>query len=197
MSDVFEGAMGRGAGRRVAAALAALLVLAGCASDGELTATSTVGQFLRGTTAEPTTIDPELITPTIGCPTITINPGTEALRREDGSGGADALRWQASIVRTARECTLIGEGEGEGEGEGASVAVRVGVSGRVIEGSRGAPEVVELPLRIAVREGGEVTYSRLHNVRVALEGVSQPWAFVDENVRVSSPEAEIIVGFDG
>lgn len=191
MSDEFAGGAGRTRAWGGAAALALAAVLAGCASEGGTSATTAVGQFFRGTTAEPTTIDPELLAPALGCPVVTINPGTEALRREDPGGGEGALRWQASITRTARECTLLGEGEA------AQVAVRVGISGRVIEGSRGAPEVVELPLRVAVREGGEVTYSRLHNVQVALEGVSQPWAFVDENVRVSSENAEIIVGFDG
>lgn len=190
MRDEFRGRWARGA-NGIAALGVAAAILAACASDGETPATTAVGQFLRGSGEEPTTIDPELLTPTIPCPEVAIQPGTEALRREAAGGGADALRWQARISRTARECTL------QGEGEEAFLAIRVGVSGRVIEGSQGAPEVVELPLRVAVRQGQEVTYSRLHNVQVALEGVSQPWAFVDENVRVTSADAAILVGFDG
>jgi hypothetical protein len=177
--------------RRGGAAVLLLSVLTGCAGSGEAPATSAVGQFFRGTTEEPTAIDPELLRSTLPCPAVTIQPGTESLRREDDGGGAEALRWQASITRTARECTL------QGEGESAALAVRVGVSGRVVEGSRGAPETIELPLRVAVREGGEVTYSKLHTVRVTLEEVSQTWAFVDEDVRVTTEDARILIGFDG
>jgi len=180
------------AARRAGASLAvAATLLGGCADEGGTPATTAVGQFVRGTTQEPTTIDPELLEPTVACPPISIQPGTEALRREAAGGGEDALRWQASITRTARECVR------EGEGEGAILIVRVGISGRVIEGAGGAPEVVELPLRVAVREGGEVTYSRIHNVNVSMEGTSQPWAFVDEDVRVGAANARILVGFDG
>lgn len=182
-------------GTRCAALLASALTLAACGggADAPTPASTAVGQFLRGTTEEPTAIDPELLAPALVCPEVTILPGTEALRREDAAGGPEALRWQASITRTARECSRAPE---DGEA-GPLLAVRVGVSGRVIEGARGAPDVVELPLRIAVRESGEVTYSRLHNVSVAVEGTSQPWAFVEEDIRIAAPdEAEIVVGFD-
>ena len=178
-------------GRRAVAMLLAAGFVTGCNSGVTEQASSAVGGFFRGSTEEPTTLDDELLTPTIPCPAVTIRPGTESIRRMAAGAGAEALRWQASINRTARECAA------EGEGENASLAVRVGVSGRVIEGSRGAPDTVELPLRVAVREAGDVTYSRLHTIRVERDGVSQSWAFVDENVRVSDENAEIFVGFDG
>jgi hypothetical protein len=165
---------------------------AGCTGTGDQPASSPVGQFFRGTTEEPTSIDEALLEPVQTCPRVRIQPGTEAIRREAAGEGEDRLRWQASIARTARECEPVGEGEGQ------ALAVRVGVSGRVIEGTQGAPDVVELPLRVAVREGDEVTYSRLHNVRVEMASASEPWAFVDDQVRIAAPEgARIVVGFDG
>jgi hypothetical protein len=169
--------------------LALIAGLAACSSDGVAPASTGVGQFLRGTTQEPTTIDPAITAAEIRCPEVTILPGTESIRRDDGTGDNAALRWQASISRTARECTRA---------EGEAITVRIGLAGRVIEGSRGAPEQVELPVRIAVREGEDVTYSRLHNVQVAMGQPSQDWAYVEENVRIEAPgSAVIVVGFDG
>ncbi|MEM8855548.1 MAG: hypothetical protein AAGD34_17725 [Pseudomonadota bacterium] len=168
--------------------------MAACGTDSTSPSTGSVTQFFRGSTQTPEstatnagTAAAETIT--VGCPAVSILPDTESLRRLDASGDEEALRWQASITKTARECTKISDG----------VSIRVGVAGRVVEGVKGAPDQVELPLRIAVREGGEVTYSRLHNVQVSLAGAaSQSWAFVDDTVKVDEPgRAEIIVGFDG
>ncbi|MEM6762579.1 MAG: hypothetical protein AAF615_06870 [Pseudomonadota bacterium] len=164
------------------------LLVAGCGAGVVTPATTAIGQFFESDNEEQTTIDPALLRPEAACPVITILPETESIRRDDGSGGEGTLRWQASITKTARSCTPGAEG----------TAIRVGVSGRVIEGPRGAPEAVELPVRVAVREAGEVTYSRLHNVQVTRSGPSQDWAFVDEAIVVEKPEsAEIVVGFDG
>lgn len=168
--------------------VAVTLGLAACANTAGPSARSGLGQFFRGTAQEPTTIDPTLITKPLECPQVQLQPGTEVIRREAaGADGPEALRWQASITKIARECSAAGGG----------VAVRVGVAGRVIEGPQGAPENLELPLRVAVREHGEVTYSRLHTVRVTMNAVAQDWAFVDEDVEVAAPDgADILVGFD-
>ena len=177
----------------VTAALALTGLAAGCASDsGGSSSGGAVESFFRAGAEDKGTIDPDLLRPDAPCPQVRILAGTGAIRRGDPNAtdaAADAdLRWQASITRTARECK---------PGDGGTL-MRVGVSGRIVEGVRGAPDRVELPVRVAVREGGEVTYSRLHNVTVARSGVSQDWAFVDENVLVKDPaRAEIVVGFDG
>ncbi|MEM9222344.1 MAG: hypothetical protein AAGB11_08080 [Pseudomonadota bacterium] len=170
------------------ALVALALGLGGCGSGVSTPADTVVGQFFRASTEEPKTIDPELLRAETVCPNVRIQDGTESVRREDTSGDADSLSWQASITKTARECKKVETG----------TAVRVGVAGRVVEGPKGAPDAIELPLRIAVREGTEVTYSRLHAVSVARSGPSQDWAFVDETIVVDDPaRAEIIVGFDG
>jgi len=185
-------AAGRAGLRRLAAraggAAALAAVLAGCGTASVVPSRSAVSEFFEASTQERQTVDPALLAPPIACPQVNIQPGTEAIRREAGEGGREALRWQASITETARECRETEEG----------TAIRVGVRGRVIEGPAGAPDAVELPVRVAVREGGEVTYSRLHAVSVARTGPSQDWAFVDEAVLVKDPEsAQIAVGFDG
>ncbi|WP_157961998.1 hypothetical protein [Acuticoccus kandeliae] len=183
--------------RRAGALVTGMLIaglLAGCNSTPAPEAASNepaetaLGQFFRGTTAEPTTIDPELTMAPVVCPSVRVLQDTEVIRRDDGSEKPEGLRWQASIVRTARECE---------RGTGEAVTVRVGASGRIVTGPKGAPQVVELPLRVAVREGETVTYSRVHNVRVTMSGASQSWAFVDGPIPVADPRsAQIVVGFD-
>lgn len=164
------------------------LMAAGCGTSVITADNSGAQEFFRAGRADEGTVDAELIAPEIACPRVRILSGTASIRRDDGSGDANALRWQASITNTARECQRTADG----------TKVRVGVSGRVVEGPRGAADEVELPVRIAVREGTEVTYSRLHAVSVARTGPSQPWAFVDETIVVDQPQAaEIIVGFEG
>lgn len=178
----------------VTAALALTGLAAGCASDsGGSSSGGAVESFFRAGAEDKGTIDPELLKAEAPCPQVRILAGTESIRRGDpnvANADADAdLRWQASISKTARECKPGADGV---------TLMRVGVSGRIVQGVRGAPDRVELPVRVAVREGGEVTYSRLHNVTIARSGVSQDWAFVDESVVVKNPRgAEIVVGFDG
>ncbi|MCF3936286.1 hypothetical protein L1787_23105 [Acuticoccus sp. M5D2P5] len=172
----------------IAGGLAACNSSSGVESASQEPAETALGQFFRGTSAEPTTIDPELMRGPVACPTVSILSGTEVVRRDDGTETPEGLRWQASIVRTARECE---------RGEGEAITLRIGVSGRVVAGPKGAPEVVELPVRIAVREGETVSYSRVHNVRVTMSGVSQSWAYVDGPIPIAAPgSAQIVVGFD-
>ncbi|GAB5375797.1 MAG: hypothetical protein AcusKO_22590 [Acuticoccus sp.] len=170
---------------RAALGLAALC-LAGCGGgSGEATKTAATQFFQAG--VEPEVIDPQLLAGPITCPKIEVQQGAQALRRTSGDAGSGTLRWQASITRTARECSKTGEG----------TLVRVGVSGRVVEGAAGGPSRVELPLRVAVREGGETTYSKTHKIAVDRTGASQDWAFVDEGVVVKdAASARIFVGFD-
>lgn len=176
---------------RLAALLAAAVLATACGNVSRPTATSPLGQFLRGTTQEPTTLAPEVLRAPTSCPQVRIQPGTEAIRvTEPGTQFEEgALRYQARIDRTARECTPA-------EGR---LGVRVGVAGRALSGPKGAPGAIRLPVRIAVREGDEVVYSKLHTVTVTLTDAapSQEWAMVDEEVVVSSADtATIIVGFD-
>ncbi|WMS42970.1 hypothetical protein RDV64_00790 [Acuticoccus sp. MNP-M23] len=161
-------------------------VLAACSgSSGDK---GTFGKIINAGRPEPEVIDPALFTPKSTCPPVNILSGTEVIRRDGGSDDPSRLRWQATITKMARECSPAADG----------VTVRVGVSGRVIEGGGGAPSAIELPLRIAVRENGEVTYSRLHSVGVTRSGASDDWAYVDEAIAVKDPaNAEIVVGFDG
>ena len=54
------------------------------------------------------------------------------------------VRFQATITRTARECSI----------NGGEITARIGIQGRVIAGPAGAPPSVQVPLRVAVVQGG-------------------------------------------
>ncbi len=53
--------------------------------------------------------------------------------------GSD-LRYQASITRTARDCTV----------NNGQITARIGIQGRVIAGPAGSPPTVDIPIRVAV-----------------------------------------------
>lgn len=83
---------------------------------------------------------PQVNEPT--CPSVLIRQGASTfavgLPGQEASG--ISLRYQGTITRTARDCTL----------SGGEVHARLGIQGRVIVGPAGAPPTVELPLRVAV-----------------------------------------------
>ncbi|MEW5423075.1 hypothetical protein [Amorphus sp. 3PC139-8] len=183
-----------------AAALSApvlALSLGACSSISSVTdavtpsASSGFGQFLRGTTAEPTTIDLEQYRKTPSCPRIEVLPDTETLRVTSGGNAFEegVVRYQASLQKTAREC------QDEGDGK----RVKIGLAGRAVSGPKGAAGTIKLPLRVAVREGDNITYSKLHVISVDLTDAepSKDWAYVASDIVVADPDsATILVGFD-
>jgi hypothetical protein len=80
------------------------------------------------------------------CPPVSIRFGASTLAvglPGKPASGLD-LRYQASILRTARDCTL----------SGGQITARVGVQGRIITGAAGAPPAVDIPMRVAVMQEG-------------------------------------------
>ena len=80
------------------------------------------------------------------CPPIAIRAGasTFAVAAAGKQAVGNDVRFQATIGKTARECNL----------SGGEITARIGIQGRVIAGPAGAPPSVEIPLRIAVVQGG-------------------------------------------
>ena len=78
------------------------------------------------------------------CPEIKVRTGAATLMIGDKPGEGEPspmdVRYQGSIVRTARECHL----------NSGLLTIKVGVEGRVITGPAGGPGTVNVPLRIAV-----------------------------------------------
>jgi hypothetical protein len=89
---------------------------------------------------------PPVDQPDLNCPDVSIRAGasTYAVGMPGKEATGADLRYQVSITKTARDCTRNGD----------TITARVGIQGRVIAGPAGAPDTVEVPLRVAVVQGG-------------------------------------------
>lgn len=134
----------------------------------------------------------------VDCPQVTVRAGASTYGV--GATGKPAVgndvRFQASITKMARECVR----------NGGEITARVGIQGRVIAGPAGAPNTVEVPLRVAVVQGGvgeKVIASKAYRTTVEMsEGGSVPFTFVAEDLSYPVPSAAVAdsyifyVGFD-
>jgi hypothetical protein len=197
-----------GAGRlRVALALAAAgLVLAGCgggsmfggSSDPSPSISDRFGQLFGSKSqavgeAPPPAVDNELT-----CPAVSIRAGasTYAVAAPGKQPVGNDLRYQATITRTARDCT-VNNGE---------ITARIGIQGRVIAGPSGNPPTVEVPLRVAVVQGGvteKTIVTKVFRTTVSMgDSTSVPFSLVAEDVVYPVPPGAtgdsyvFYIGFD-
>ena len=108
------------------------------------------------------------------------------------------LRYQATIVRTARECHV----------NSGIMTMKVGVEGRVITGPAGGAGTVDVPIRLAVVQEGvnpKTILSRFASVQVVVAGASDrvPFVHVDPEISFPLPQPAsnidayvVYVGFD-
>jgi hypothetical protein len=133
------------------------------------------------------------------CPTVDVRSGasTYAVGPPGAEPTATTLRYQATIARTARECTVLA----------GNMTVKVGVQGRLILGPAGVPGQIEVPIRLAlVQEGVEprTIWTKAYRVPVNVpqgQG-SVPFMHIEEDITFPLPKpAEldayvVYVGFD-
>lgn len=133
------------------------------------------------------------------CPGVAIREGASTLRvgiRPGPIEDNNDVRYQGTITRNARDCTLFG----------GQVNARVGIQGRIIVGPAGAPPSVDVPLRVAVVQEGvepKTIATKLYRTTVDLDGKDNvAFSFVAEDMSfpVPPPEAAaayvIYIGFD-
>ena len=106
------------------------------------------------------------------------------------------MRFQATISKTARDCTL----------NGGQITARIGIQGRVIAGPAGAPSSVEIPLRVAVVQSGvqeKTIATKVYRTMVAMtEAGSEPFSLVAEDMVYPVPQGAagdsyvFYIGFD-
>jgi len=154
----------------LAATLSAGVLLAGCASGGGSSGSSSFFDKLgfgsspkTGPTTTQTSSNPDQ-QDDFDCPPIEVRQGASTLT-VGAKAGADAtaadLRYQGSIVRTARECPL----------RAGIVNLKVGIEGRIVLGPVGGPGQLDVPLRMAVvHEGPEpkTIATKLYRVPVTI-----------------------------
>jgi hypothetical protein len=132
------------------------------------------------------------------CPDVKVRAGasTYAVAAPGKQAVGSDLRYQATITRTARDCNL----------SGGQITARVGIQGRVIVGPAGAPATVEIPLRVAVVQGGvnekTITTTVVRTTVSMGEGLSVPFSVVAEDIVYPAVSADIndsyifYIGFD-
>jgi hypothetical protein len=133
------------------------------------------------------------------CPTVDIRSGasTYAVGASGAEPTATTLRYQATVARTARECSVLA----------GNMTLKVGVQGRVILGPAGVPGQIEVPMRLAlVQEGVEpkTIWTQAYRVAVTIppEQTNVPFVHIEENITFPLPKpAElaayvVYVGFD-
>ncbi len=180
------------------AVAAVCVLLVGCASTGGGGGGGISNLFGgRSNSAQELDFDPDVFLRPGYCPPVDIRIGAETLRvyvrgQEENQ---DQIRYQASIGKTARECSMPAAG---------TMAVKLGVGGRVVAGPKGGPGSVELPLRVAVirqsDNGG--LFTELFRVPVALAAPSYSANFSQVINQISFPlgpddhDLIVYVGFD-
>lgn len=132
------------------------------------------------------------------CPPVSIRAGasTFAVGLPGKQAVGNDLRYQATITRTARDCTLSGD----------HITARIGILGRVIAGPAGNPPTVEVPLRVAVVQGGvheQTIATKVYRTTVSMtESGSVPFSMVAEDVVYPVPPGAtgdsyiFYIGFD-
>ena len=143
--------------------------------------------------APPPAADSELL-----CPPVTIRAGasTFAVGAPGKAAVGNDLRYQATITRTARDCTQ----------SGGQIVARIGIQGRVIAGPAGNPPTVEVPIRVAVVQGGiqeRTIATKVYRTTVSMtEASSVPFNLVAEDLVYPVPPGAtgdsyiFYIGFD-
>jgi len=142
--------------------------------------------------------DGQMETGGLTCPDVKVRAGasTYAVGLPGKTAVGSDLRYQATITRTARDCNL----------NGGQITARIGIQGRVIVGPAGAPASVEIPLRVAVVQGGvnekTITTTVVRTTVSMGEGLSVPFSVVAEDVVYPAVSPDIndlyvfYIGFD-
>ncbi len=181
-----------------------MLILTSCTTSGESGILGSVKNPFKPTPrdADPVQQNPNATTRSANttnslsdyCPVTIIRDGTDTyqdFRRKSDRGNADKIRFQASITHTARECQYQGD----------QLLIKVGAAGRLINGPSGATGDFIMPIRVAVSEGGETIYSKLHKTKASIPTGSSnsQFSFVDDKVVIPAPRRKnvrIYIGFD-
>jgi hypothetical protein len=138
----------------------------------------------------------------IECPSVNVRTGAATLmignKPSEGEPSALDLRYQATILRTARECRV----------NSGIMTMKVGIEGRVITGPAGGPGTVNVPLRLAVVQEGvnpKTILSKFASVQVAVAGAVDrvPFTHIDPEISFPLPQPiatidayVVYVGFD-
>ena len=189
-----------------AAVAAAILTGLGCAMMAAPASAQSLGDRFKslfgGKSEEPPAnaapSEQPPVDPDLSCPPVSIRAGasTYAVAAPGKQPVGNDLRFQATITRTARECSI----------NGSEITARIGIQGRVIAGPAGAPQTVQVPLRVAVVQTGiseKTIATKAYQTTVTMsEGGSEPFTLVADDLVYPAPSGAVAdnyvfyIGFD-
>ncbi|WP_279481516.1 hypothetical protein [Aureimonas sp. SK2] len=121
------------------------------------------------------------------CPQVSLREGTAILRK----GSGDDLQYIASIAATTRSCRV----------RDGQLFMEVGIAGRLVPGPAARPGSVQLPIRVAILNAGQLVYSQLGQQPISTDPAGGPkdFRYVDRAIRIAVPEGRsltVYAGFD-
>jgi len=132
------------------------------------------------------------------CPPVTVRAGasTYAVAAPGKQPVGNDLRFQATITKMSRECSV----------NGGVITARIVIQGRVIAGPAGAPSSIQVPIRVAVVQGGvseKTIATKAYQTTVNMsETGSEPFTMVAEDLVYPVPPGALgdsyifYIGFD-
>ncbi|MFG3596238.1 hypothetical protein [Bradyrhizobium sp. RDI18] len=186
----------------IAAAVAGGLACTMATAASAQSLTDRFKSLFGGKSDEPATDAPAAPVPQdtgdLTCPPVTVRSGasTYAVAAPGKQPVGNDLRFQATISKMARECSL----------NGGVITARIGIQGRVIAGPAGAPASVQVPIRVAVVHGGiseKTIATKAYQTTVNMtESGSEPFTLVAEDLTYPVPPGAdgdryiFYIGFD-
>ncbi|MEO1701227.1 MAG: hypothetical protein AAFR71_04170 [Pseudomonadota bacterium] len=127
------------------------------------------------------------------CPRPTLLEGTAILREytEGNEDNPDEVVYQAAITDVTRSCRY----------RNGQLFMQVAAAGRVLNGPKGTGGQLNLPIRVAVKQGEVLPYSTLGRLDVTVipgAGATQ-FIYKDEQIVLPEPQERnlvVLVGFD-
>jgi hypothetical protein len=181
--------------------IATLALGLGCAAFAPASAQSLGDRFKSLFGGKPDTPPPAAPSdepqPDLNCPPVGIRAGasTYVVGAQGKQAVGNDVRFQVTITKTARECVKAG----------GEITAHIGIQGRIIPGPAGAPPTVEVPIRIAVVQGGvgeKVIATKAYRTTVEMSEDGAPYSFVADDLVYPAPAGAVAdqyifyVGFD-
>jgi hypothetical protein len=127
------------------------------------------------------------------CPRVVLREGTAILRTytKGNDENPDEIIYQATITDVTRTCKY----------RDGLLYMTVVAAGRAVNGPKGTNGNLDLPVRVAIKQGESVPYSQLGRVQVAVAPGAGATQFIyrDDQVTVpgDSPQSlQVFIGFD-
>lgn len=187
------------------ALLTLALALGGCGSTGMSSLSTNIfgtSNIFGSSNASDGGDDANASAADLDCPGVSIRNGASTLTIGGKPGEAEPtaldVRYQGSILRTARECHVAA----------GIMSMKVGIEGRIITGPAGGPGTVDVPLRIAVVQEGvnpKTIVSKFAREQVTVNGTVDRATFTHVESEISFPMPQrpadidayiVYVGFD-